>query len=118
MLPGSIATATLFANVAPAAFNAVAVVGAVASSNDVYAFYNSGFLELNVSNGNLLRDAPLRKFPAKANLDVSAAAASNSATTGALSVILTQAMGRPYYLQPLITLAENASFNVTIPALR
>lgn len=114
MLPGSVLAATLFANVAPAQFTAVAIVTPLASANDVYAFYNSGFLELNVSNGNLLRDAPLRKFPAKANLDVSSAISSNSATTGENSVILTQAMGRPYYLQPLITLAENASFNVTI----
>lgn len=113
-LPGSVSTAGLFANVNPAKFIAVAAVTQMQDVNDMYAFYNSGSFSLDVSSGNLLTAAPLRVFPPKTQFDVAGGVSTNSATTSEVTVAVGKMTGRPYYLQPLITLAENAAFQVTL----
>lgn len=112
--PGSVATANLFALSPPAAFTAVAASAIVAAANDVNVFYNSGFLKFTVSNGDLLVESPLRKFPPKADIGFDVALASNSATTGVVSLLYGSAKGRPYMLQPLITLQDNAQFTISL----
>lgn len=109
-LPGSVATATLFANDNPAEFNVAAAVTAVNSVNDSYAFYNSGNFQFDVTGTNLLQLAPLRMLPPKTLMNIDAAFASNSATVGTLSAALLKMSGQAFMLDPAITLAENASF--------
>ena len=71
-------------------------------------------LELNVLSKNYLRETPMMAFPPKAHLDVSAALASNSATTSEVGVTFAKAAGRPYYIQPEISLQPAVNFEVVI----
>lgn len=112
--PGSISTANLFQVTPPAAFLAAQSVVPVAQLNDVNAFYNSGWLGFDVSSGNILTEAPLRVFPPKADLSIEGTNATSSATTGLVSAIYGTAKGRPYELQPLVTLQETATFSLTL----
>lgn len=112
--PGSISTANLFALVAPGKFIAAAAVTQVQDLNDINVFYNSGFLSFDISSGNILTEAPLRKFPPKADLGIDGGLSSNSATTAITSALYGTAKGRPYDLQPLVTLQETASFALSV----
>lgn len=112
--PGSVSTANTYT---PAALQAFAVAAASTVGNavtDVNNFYLSGMLELNVLSKNQLRETPLKSFPPKAGMDLSAAVASNSATVGETTFGLAKATGRPYYLQPRISLFPGANFEVLL----
>ena len=47
-------------------------------------------------------------------LDLSAASASNSATVGQVSQVLAKASGRPYYIDPEISLQPAVNFEVKL----
>jgi len=113
-LPGSVATANTYTIAALSLFAAVAIATVAGQLNDVNSFYQSGMLELNVLSKNYLRETPLMAFPPKAHLDISAATASNSATVGQVSQVLGKGTGRPYYVEPKITLQPAVNFEVLL----
>lgn len=113
-LPGAVATANTYTPAALSTFAAVAAAAVTASVNDVNSFYQSGMLELNILSKNYLRETPLMAFPPKAQLNVSAAVANNSATTAEASIAFAKASGRPYYIQPEISLQPAVNFEVVI----
>lgn len=113
-LPGSVATANTYTPANLSLFNAAASATVTAQLNDINSFYQSGMLELNVLSKNYLRETPLMAFPPKAHLDISAALASNSATTGLTANALGKAIGRPYYVDPQISLQPAVNFEVAL----
>jgi hypothetical protein len=112
--PGSVSTANTFTLATAAFFATVAAATVPATANDVNSFYNSGMLELNILSKNYLRESPLNKFPPKAALDYAGSIASNSATTATIGVQRTVAGGRPYYIEPEITLQPAVNFEVLL----
>lgn len=118
-VPGTVATANTYTPAGFVAFAAVAALTVANWVNDVNSFYQSGLLELNILSKNYLRETPLLAFPPKAHFDLSAALASNSATTAQVAQTFAKASGRPYYIEPRVTLQPAVNFDVTLrwPAL-
>lgn len=89
--------------------------------NDAYIFYRTGFFKLFIGSKDYLTEAPLMKFPAKANFALnSALASSTTADTKALKTGFATARGRPYLLKAPLRLVSNQNFNASInfPSLR
>ncbi len=118
-LPGSVSTANTYTPAAIGAFTVAAATATFGASNDVNTFYQSGMLEFNIFNKNYLRETPLAAFPPKAWLGVDSSQGNNSATVGSNIFQLTKAAGRPYYIEPFITLKAAVNFEVLLkwPAL-
>jgi hypothetical protein len=112
--PGSSATANTFLQATPGGFAAVAAATLVAQLSDVNAMRLSGWLEFYIGSKVYLYEGPLGSFPAKTYLDVSAAIASNSATTAEVYALNAHAAGRPYYLDPPISLTSTQNFSVNL----
>jgi hypothetical protein len=112
--PGTVATANTYTQAGFVVFAAVAALTVGNWVNDVNTFYQSGMLELNVLSKNYLRETPLLAFPPKAHLDYSGAIASNSATTSEVGASFAKSTGRPYYLEPRVTLQPAVNFDVTL----
>lgn len=112
-LPGSVSTANTYTPAALATF-AAANAALPTSINDVNTIYQSGWLEFNILGKNYLREATLLKFPPKAVLQLDAALATTSATAGLVVNSLAKAVGRPYYLDPQVTLQPAVNFEVLI----
>lgn len=113
--PGLSAAANTYTYAAVANFNAVAGVAVTEALNDIAAIYESGWLEFNILSKNYLREAGLWKFPPKASrIRVDGAIASNSATTGITTALNAYADGRPYYVEPKITLRPAVNFEVKL----
>lgn len=112
--PGVSSTANTYTQAGLVAFAAVAAATVANWINDVNTFYQSGLLELNVLSKNYLRETPLMAFPPKAALDYSGAMASNSATTAQVGASFAKDAGRPYYLEPRVTLQPAVNFDVTL----
>lgn len=113
-LPGSVSTADTYtpANISVfAAANAAAVLAAL---NDVNTILQSGVLTLTVLNKNYVTDGPLYCFPPKAYIDHTSAIATTSATAGEVAAGNARAMGRPWYVEPKITLQPAVNFNVKV----
>ena len=113
-LPGTVSTANTYTQAGFNGFAAVAAATVANGVNDVNTFYQSGMLELNVLSKNYLRETPLLAFPPKAHFDLSAAVATNSATTAEVTQSFAKAMGRPYYIEPRVTLQPAVNFDVTL----
>lgn len=112
--PGSVATASTYTVAAIAQWAAVSAAALSAQLNDVNTFYQSGLFELNVLSKNYLRETPVIAFPPKTYFDITAAHASNSATTAQTSAIQGKVGGRPYYIDQGITLEPAANFECLI----
>jgi len=112
--PGSVTTSNTYTPIGMSVFNATAAATVAAAANDVNTFYQSGMLELNILSKNYLRETPLLAFPPKANYNLDAALASNSATTGEVALLQARAAGRPYYIDPSISLQPAVNFEVVI----
>ena len=112
--PGSVSTANTYTPVSPVLFAATAAASVGNQTADVNSFYQSGMLELNILSKNYLRETPLIAFPPKANYNLDAAIASNSATTAEVGVVNMRAAGRPYYLEPTIALQPAVNFEVVL----
>lgn len=112
--PGSVATANTYTIASPVLFNATAAAAVSSQLADVNSFYQSGMLELNILSKNYLRETPLIAFPPKANFNLDAAMASNSATTALNGAVNMRAAGRPYYLEPTIALQPAVNFEVVL----
>lgn len=113
-IPGSSATTNTFLPQLLGNFDATAADAALASFNDIQTFYNSGMLELNVLSKNYLRETPLMAFPPKAFVQVNAALTSNAAATGISYAGNALASGRPYYIEPTISLQPAVNFEVLL----
>ena len=113
-LPGSVSTTNTYTQVGQSVFAATAAASVAGALNDVNTFYQSGCLRFNVLSKNYLTETPLLAFPPKAHYDLSAAIASNSATTGEVVAQLNKASGRPYYLEPSISLQPAVNFEVVL----
>lgn len=114
MTPGSSAAANTYLPQVVQQFIAAAVTTIGNSSNDVNLFYQSGLLELNILSKNYLRETPLLAFPPKAHFDGVMALATNSATTSEVAQTFLKAAGRPYYVEPRISLQSAVNFDVTL----
>jgi len=112
--PGSVTTSNTYTPIGQSVFNATAAATVAAAANDVNTFYQSGMLEFNILSKNYLRETPLIAFPPKANFNLDAALASNSATTGEVALLQARAAGRPYYIDPSISLQPAVNFEVVI----
>lgn len=112
--PGSVQTANTYTPIGMSVFNATASAAVNAAVNDVNTFYQSGMLEFNILSKNYLRETPLLAFPPKANYNLDAAVASNSATTAEVSLAQARAAGRPYYIDPSISLQPAVNFEVVL----
>jgi len=112
--PGSVSTSNTYTPVSPVLFAATAASTVGNQAADVNSFYQSGMLELNILSKNYLRETPLIAFPPKANYNLDAAIASNSATTAEVGVVNMRAAGRPYYLEPTIALQPAVNFEVVL----
>ncbi|NDD05656.1 MAG: hypothetical protein EB121_04570 [Alphaproteobacteria bacterium] len=112
--PGSVSTANTYTIASPALFNATASAAVSSQLADVNSFYQSGMLELNILSKNYLRETPMIAFPPKANFNLDAGYASNSATTSEVGAVNMRAAGRPYYLEPTIALQPAVNFEVVI----
>jgi len=112
--PGSVSTANTYTPASPALFNATAAAAVASQLADVNTIHQSGMLELNILSKNYLRETPILSFPPKANFNLDAAFATNSATTAELGAVNMRAAGRPYYLEPTIALQPAVNFEVII----
>jgi hypothetical protein len=112
--PGTVSTANTYTQAGFVLFAATAAATVGNWVNDVNTFYQSGMLELNVLSKNYLRETPLLAFPPKAQFDYSGAIASNSATTAQVGASFAKNIGRPYYLEPRVTLQPAVNFDVTL----
>jgi hypothetical protein len=112
--PGSVTTANTYTPIGMSTFNATAAAAVAGAANDVNTFYQSGLLEFNILSKNYLRETPLLAFPPKANFALDAAVATNSATTAEVALTQARAAGRPYYIDPSISLQPAVNFEVVI----
>jgi hypothetical protein len=112
--PGSVQTANTYTPIGMSVFNATASAAVNAALNDTNTFYQSGLLEFNILSKNYLRETPLICFPPKANFALDAAVASNSATTAEVALAQARAAGRPYYIDPAISIQPAVNFEVVL----
>jgi len=110
--PASATTADTYTPIGMSVFNATASAAVNAALNDTNTFYQSVLLEFNILSKNYLRETPLLAFPPKANFALDAAVASNSATTAEVALAQARAAGRPYYIDPAISIQPAVNFEV------
>jgi hypothetical protein len=111
---GSVSTANTYTPAAPQTFAAVNAAAIGAQVNDINTFYQSGMLELSVLSKVYLRETPMQAFPPKTRTTLDVAVSTNSATTAVTSFQAGRAEGRPYYVEPKITLQPAVNFEVLI----
>lgn len=112
--PGSVSTANTFTPATASIFAAVAAAALVQPADDVLKFYQSGMLELNVLQKNYVRETPLDCFAPKARVETNGQIASNSATTSTIGQSITNAVGRPYYVEPRVLLQPAMNFELLL----
>lgn len=112
--PGLSAAANTFTPAVPSTFAAVAAAAVAGQVNDVKTFYESGSVRLFIGSKTYLEEAPILRFPPKAYFEMSAALATNSATTSEVAAVELHASGRPYMVEPAVLLENNQNFNVQL----
>lgn len=112
--PGSVSTANTYTPAVPSLFAAVAAAAVAGQLNDVNSFYQSGLVEFNVLSKNYLRETPCLSFAPKAQFNLDAGMANTSATTGEIAAVTMRASGRPYYLEPTVSLQSAVNFEILI----
>jgi hypothetical protein len=113
--PGSSAAANTFLPAAVSAFAAAAAATVLPGVNDVNTFSEAGLFTLTILQKDYLTETPAGAFPPKAenSLD-SAGFASTSATAGEVAAGYMKMAGRPYYMNPEITLQPAVNFSATL----
>jgi len=112
-LPGSVSTANTYTPANMSVFASANAASVLAQLNDVNTFYQSGLVELNILSKNYLREFAMA-FPPKAMLALDGAIATTSATAGEVAGVVAKNAGRPYYIQPVITLQPAVNFEVVL----
>lgn len=112
--PGSVSTASTFTPVKPAIFNATAALALLEALDDVDRIRISGWLEWYIGSKTYLWEAPLGVFPPKVRLEVDAALsiAGTNAQPAAFGALAPKWGGRPYYVDPPITLESLQNFAI------
>lgn len=113
-LPGGSAVANTYTPRAQSVFAAANAATVMDALNDVNTIYQSGLLEFNILQKNYVRETPLMAFPPKAHFENQTAVATTSATAGEVAGVFNKAGGRPYYVEPQITLQPAVNFEVAI----
>jgi len=112
--PGSVATANTYVPALPNQFLAASAAAVLSQIQDVNLLRQSGWLEFYIGSKTYLYEAPLGVFPAKVRMELDAAVSSNSATTAEVAAVSAKWGGRPYYMDPPITLESLQNFAVYI----
>lgn len=84
-------------------------------TDDTYTFQKAGYLELFIGSKAYLDDGPMGKFPPKTKLETEFAT-STDAGASAFTIQMDYAAlcGRPYFIDPQITLIPNQNFSITL----
>lgn len=85
-------------------------------TNDVWAFFKSGFLDFFIGSKSYITEAPVGRFPPYGKLD-GWAGMSDASTAGANLFARTSyasVAGRPYIVDPPVLLEPTQNFNVTL----
>ncbi|MGH6629080.1 MAG: hypothetical protein ACREB3_05045 [Burkholderiales bacterium] len=121
--PGSVSTANTYTpvkqGIGAGVADAAAAQALLEKGNDPETFYRSGFLKLTIGSKDYLLEAPLGAFPPKTQTIVDAALAESTGTAAlafgnALTLVKTNRAGRPYLVQPNISLMSNQNFVVSL----
>jgi hypothetical protein len=112
--PGTVSTANTFTPAVVGDFTTVAADAIYGPSNDADVFYKSGWLELAIGAKDYLIEAPLGSFPPKVQTVIDSSQATNSATLGAAVLQKVNKAGRPYFVEPAISLMSNQNFVVRL----
>ena len=112
--PGSSAAANTFLMAPPNVFNAAAATAVLAQLSDINTVRISGWLEFYIGSKIYLTESPIGLFPQKTGMDLNVAIANNSATTSEVAAVAARWEGRPYFLDPPITLESLQNFSVTL----
>ena len=112
--PGSSSAANTYLQATPGQFLAGAAATVLAQLSDVNAIRIAGWLEVYIGSKTYLTEAPIGAFPPKVRMEMDVALASNSATTAEIAAMAAKFGGRPYYLDPPITLESMQNFTVYI----
>jgi hypothetical protein len=94
-------------------FAAVAAAALLLQLDDVTTFYNSGLLEFNILAKNYLTET-VQAFPPKTHLVNRTGVATNSATTAEAAGVVGYLEGRPYIMDPIVTLQPAVNFSVNL----
>lgn len=108
--PGSSAAANTFAHAPPNVFAVAAALTVLNQIQDVNIIRVSGWLEFYIGSKTYLYEAPLGTFPPKVRMEIDGMIASNSATVAEVGAVVGRWAGRPYYLDPPISLASLQNF--------
>ena len=111
---GTSAAANTYLVASPSVFAVAAAAGVANQVGDIFALGAGGFLDFFIGSKSYLTDASIGCFPPKTYFGLDAATASNSATVGEIAQVSGKWMGRPYYLDPPMTLRATQNFNVTL----
>lgn len=111
---GSVTTSDIYTQAGAGVFNAAASQALTEVVNDVETFYRSGWLELEIGNKLYLIEAPLGKFPPSTQTVVDSGVSSNSATVGITAYRKGNRAGRPYFVDPALSLMSNQNFVVRL----
>jgi hypothetical protein len=86
------------------------------AAEDFRQFAQSGWLVLRIGNKDYLTEAPLNRFPSKTRYDEFAAFAADGpiATPAVYRSQVQDIGGRPYFIDPPISLMSNQNFSVTL----
>lgn len=112
-LPGSSAAANTYTPAFPIFSGVTEGVAEANQARDIYTVLNSGLLELNVLQKNYLREPRLLSFPPKAYFDMDVSVATATAAADLVAANL-KANGRPYFVDPEITINPAENFGVKL----
>lgn len=113
----------IYPGVLPVNVSNTAATDAVVSNfqNDIYSIMKQGNLDLFIGSKSYLTEAPIGKFPPKANKMDSALGAAfqmkqavAADESGQIVGDYGQMCGRPYFIDPSITLIPTQNFNITL----
>lgn len=88
----------------------------LAAWNDFQQFVLSGWLVLRIGNKDYLTEAPLNRFPPKTRYDLFSAFAADGpvATPAVYRAQVADMGGRPYFIDPPVSIMSNQNFSVTL----
>jgi len=114
--PGSVSTTDTFTLQVPYSFLLAAAQTFIpgVAANDVNAVYIGGELQFFIGSKPYLDEAPLKRFPPKAHFVLDSSIASNSGSLGEVGVVSLKAGGRPYFMQPPVSIMATQNFKVSL----
>ena len=112
--PGNVVTANTFSpSLLTTSATGVLLDDAVSAINDIKTIYKTGLLRMKVLSKPQLDETPLGSFPPKTWIEMSGFAATTAAATS-LWAANAFPTGRPYYMEPPISLQPAVNFTVTV----